>query len=122
MRERVALRRWLRPRFGLRTLYFLVAAAAILCGWLVSQYNTVKHRQAVLKSAWEHGAWYLAVPVKAEEGELERRSIPWSRRIFGDLPMRFVTLKAGAPRELVDSVRSAYPEADVSTEEESGPP
>jgi hypothetical protein len=95
---------------------------AVLCAWFLSQYNAVKERQAVLKSAWEHGAWYLAVPGSAEKEEVERRSIPWSRRIFGDLPMRFVTLKAGAPREVVDSVRTAYPEADVSTEEESGPP
>jgi hypothetical protein len=81
------LRHCFRPRFGLRTLFVVVTVVAVLCAWFLSQYNAVKERQAVLKSEWEHGAWYLAVPGSAKKEEVERRSIPWSRRIFGDLPM-----------------------------------
>lgn len=84
--------RWPRPQFGLRTLFLVTLAVALVTGWYASRYRQMRHVALLLE---KHGASY-------SQGTAPH---PWYDRLpFLDPPPRIVVLSIGSGTDVASVV------------------
>src|SRR5687767_2106687 len=81
-----------RPQFGLRTLFIVTLAVALVTGWYTSRYRQMRHAADLLD---QHGASY-------SQGTAPH---PWYDRLpWLDPPPRIVALSIGAGTDVASVV------------------
>ena len=94
-----------RPaRYSLRTLFVIVTALAILCGYVGWQVRIVEHRKAMLLRFTQLGGHF--------DFDTRDSAIPMIRRWFGDHELCCIYSDNLIPREDMQEIRRAFPEAD----------
>src|SRR5262245_5344012 len=127
------------PRFSLRTLFVLTAAASIPMGWVAYQLNWIRQRHAVLANVhtYEYGEWlelrnYLSsLGFKATSSDIPSgivfgrtysvqalhwptKTAPWSLRLFGESPSYDLWLGLNDSDPELARIRALFPECQVA--------
>jgi hypothetical protein len=101
-------RRWFR--FGLRTLFVVVAVFAAMFGWVQSQRRWIRDRQEALDWVQQSTRWNVT-------NTNDRTGLPLGLRLLGERPMeRFWVSARWLPEEeryRIEQLRSLFPEARV---------
>ena len=71
-----------RPRYSLRTLFVLVALAAIACSWAINRLNLIKHRHAFI--AEEAVEWQRFSPSSRRNVAYDECRAPGFLWLFGE--------------------------------------
>jgi hypothetical protein len=97
-----------RFQFSLRTLLTGVTLFCVLAGSYVGwQAKIVRARKSELNRV---AKTYL---IGIEESD-QATTIPWLRRLLGDVTVDFIAVPAGTPRNEIDRLRALFPESSVT--------
>ena len=98
----------MRFQFSLRTLLIGVTLFCVLVGSYVGwQAKIVRERKAELNRVAKK---YL---IGIEESD-QAMTIPWLRRILGDVTVDFIAVPAETPRDEIDRLHALFPESRVT--------
>jgi hypothetical protein len=95
-------------QFSLRTLLIGVTLFCVLVGSYVGwQAKIVRERKSELNRV---AKTYL---IGVEESD-QARTIPWLRRLLGDVTVDFIAVPAETPRDEIDRLHALFPESRVT--------
>lgn len=105
--------RW--SRFGLRTMFVVVTAAAIALGWVVYSFNWIRQRREAIESGEVGMTTVMRVAMPDGTLGYDYPEPPWSLRLFGERPVGVDSLSLGA--SVTDEeelrIRALFPELPV---------
>jgi hypothetical protein len=105
------------PRFGLRSLFLLIALLSVLAAWAAAQFNWIRQRHAVLSSRKIYEAkQYVITGLPAP---LPNRA-PWSLRLFGEAGQADFLVNLPESDLQFQRIRELFPEARVQGMFEQG--